>query len=1536
MVNQNVIKVILSVDDTGTSKIVKFGNSVESAAGKASRHLSTVGTAAKAMIAAISAAAIVETTRRLISMADAYTRVEGRIRLVTESSSEAAMVQEALYQVAQRSGAQYLATADVYTRFAQAVKGQNVAQSDLVTITEALNKAFTISGASTEEQASTTVQLSQAFASGVLRGDEFNSVMESGGRVIDMFTAYTGKSRGELRKMAEAGQITADVMKNALLAGADQVNSEFDRMPKTVGQAANMLVNAFERFIDWANDATGATSWLSDALKHAADYIDGFTTKLKGIAGLDVKIRSTIIAIEAEFIRLSMLVDRAGGTLSAFVARAGQAYDAVKNLPQHMTNGIMHVLDPLEKAHEPIATMQSDLTRLGEGWNKLYEERYKAGDKALQGLAELEVRLSNKAKENITVAEENVTATKPVIKAFKDLDGASRKNKKSHDDAAKSAKKHADELLRLRDRYLPLVEAANTMHEAESGLRQLRDKGVVSAEQYATALSNVRREYDDSVESATKAKQKVKELADAYEDVTIALMNDSERKIHDIQQTNAELEKQVDLLIQGGKITAQVGETWKSRLGETMADDIRQVNEELDGTTKLFEDVAKNIQSVFSGMFEDMLEGTGNFMDSILSMFRKLLAQMATMAIAGPVIIPVVGAIGGAMGVSDSSIAKTLGVEKSAVSGGFGGIGSLFQTGSLQDMGVYGLAGIGDAAYGLGLDSVGNLAKDAAIWMNGLSSGLADGLMAGVGSLAVSLLSGQGLTAKTGLQAVGSALGGAIGGVGGSLLGGIGGSLIGGLFDDDDPPEFGIDAGILKNAQSSFSAKGGGFAPTKDFYDPNFNETARSIHPIFTAYDEAIAGIQTNFNAQIKELSEALPEHVRDSFLDNLESVDFVSVLTSASSGKWLVSEGKEAIESIAGKYADGLVQAMGAAYGTALEQFLAGHGAAGLVGDDGVWNMLTADVQSNITSAFSGAVKTINGGDVEGGISTITSIQQAIDQIVQAMAPITEIIDTNGLSEYELGLRSVNQQFDQYAAALAAAGVDLSKYTDLEEARGIALKKIIDAENERIAADRESAAMEAAKAAEDAEEKAAALAADRRQLEIKIMELEGDASSALAAQREIELASMDESLRPLQERIYAIQDEAAAAEEAAAAIEDLKTSLGTRITSMAGEIQTVLSDRIATLRANLSQAYENEKQAIEETMNAKVAALEAEAEASRASTTAAQEVVSSWSSVISTLESAGTKTMTVRQALAAMDKYVSGAWSGVVPDEKGLGSALSALKGISSSSYGSRFDMERDQALAANKISALASVANAQQSVAEKQLDTLESQDDKLSNQIDIAKADAQAQLETLTIQYENAVDQLDVLEGVEKYTGTMAEVIASIDSFARINAEAQAKMDSLMHDLGVTQVDLLNQQLSVSQYSSAQLSAVANGLSSLQSLIIQAIAIAAAASSSNNDGDSEKVPGFADGGYFSGGLRLVGENGPELEATGPSRIWNAQDTSSILGGWSKETAEEVRQLRVELRAQSAAMVRTQQKMNKILERWNIAGMPETRVVAA
>jgi tape measure domain-containing protein len=236
--------------------------------------MSLMSVAAKGALAALAATVTIDAGAKVLSLADAYTLAEGKLRLVTSSGAELIAVQDQLYAIAQRTRTEYLSNVEVYARLAQNTKDLHLAQSQLLTITETLNQAFIISGATEAERSATMIQLSQAFSAGVLRGEEFNSVAEQGSRVLQLLADYTGKSRGELKAMAEDGQLTADVLTQAIMTGASKVNDEFGKMPVTVGQAGTMLKTVLSDLVSDANKATGATEGIAMAIRGIAVAID--------------------------------------------------------------------------------------------------------------------------------------------------------------------------------------------------------------------------------------------------------------------------------------------------------------------------------------------------------------------------------------------------------------------------------------------------------------------------------------------------------------------------------------------------------------------------------------------------------------------------------------------------------------------------------------------------------------------------------------------------------------------------------------------------------------------------------------------------------------------------------------------------------------------------------------------------------------------------------------------------------------------------------------------------------------------------------------------------------------------------------------------------------------------------------------------------------------------------------------------------------------------------------------------------------------
>lgn len=222
----------------------------------------------------------------LVHMADEYTNLSSKIRLVTSSEAELKTVRESLLQVAQATRQDLTATAELYTRLARSTADMGLSQQKLLGITTTINQAFVVSGASAAEAAAAITQLSQGLASGVLRGEEFNSVAEQAPIIMDLLAKQLGVTRGELRKMAEDGKLTADVLVDALGNGAATVAEMFAGMDLTIGQAFTVLRNALTEFVGSSAQTSGAAGAISAGIVTLANNIGLVANAVIGVAAV--------------------------------------------------------------------------------------------------------------------------------------------------------------------------------------------------------------------------------------------------------------------------------------------------------------------------------------------------------------------------------------------------------------------------------------------------------------------------------------------------------------------------------------------------------------------------------------------------------------------------------------------------------------------------------------------------------------------------------------------------------------------------------------------------------------------------------------------------------------------------------------------------------------------------------------------------------------------------------------------------------------------------------------------------------------------------------------------------------------------------------------------------------------------------------------------------------------------------------------------------------------------------------------------------
>lgn len=203
---------------------------------------------------ALLGAGAVYSTQRVLQLADSMTTTRARLDLVIEGMNEAGttvdQLQQRIMQSANRSRASYLDTADAISKMGIMAGDAFGSTDELVQFTELINKQFTIAGASAEGQSAAMLQLTQAMSSGVLRGEELNSIFEQAPTIIQTIADYLDVPIGRIRDMAANGEITAEIVKNAMLSSADEINRKFESMPYTYSQvwtmAQNILMDSFQ------------------------------------------------------------------------------------------------------------------------------------------------------------------------------------------------------------------------------------------------------------------------------------------------------------------------------------------------------------------------------------------------------------------------------------------------------------------------------------------------------------------------------------------------------------------------------------------------------------------------------------------------------------------------------------------------------------------------------------------------------------------------------------------------------------------------------------------------------------------------------------------------------------------------------------------------------------------------------------------------------------------------------------------------------------------------------------------------------------------------------------------------------------------------------------------------------------------------------------------------------------------------------------------------------------------------------------------
>lgn len=242
-----------NVDEQG-----RFNQEIASGTQQANELTNTIKRAVAAYVS-------IQSVGKALDISDELTQTTSRLDMMNDGIQTTAELVNMVYAAAQDARGSFSQMADVVARFGNNAKDAFSSSEEVVAFADLIQKQMTIAGASTQEAANAELQLSQALGSGVLRGDELNSIFEQAPNLIQNIADYLDVPIGKIREMAADGELSADVVKAAIFSAADDINSKFNEMPMTWGQMWQSMQNtaliAFQPVLQRLNDLANSEAF---------------------------------------------------------------------------------------------------------------------------------------------------------------------------------------------------------------------------------------------------------------------------------------------------------------------------------------------------------------------------------------------------------------------------------------------------------------------------------------------------------------------------------------------------------------------------------------------------------------------------------------------------------------------------------------------------------------------------------------------------------------------------------------------------------------------------------------------------------------------------------------------------------------------------------------------------------------------------------------------------------------------------------------------------------------------------------------------------------------------------------------------------------------------------------------------------------------------------------------------------------------------------------------------------------------------------
>ena len=270
-----------NVDEQG-----RFNREIEEGTNEANSLMQTIK-------GAVAAYATIQTLSTALNLSDQLTSTTARLNLMNDGLQTTQDLQNMIYLSAERARGSYQATADAVSKLGLMAGDAFGSSEEIIAFMEQVNKQFTIAGTEAAGIDAAMLQLTQAMGSGVLRGEEYNSILEQAPNIIQAIADYMEVPKGQLKDMAAEGQITAAIVKAAMFAAADETNAKFESMPKTFSQIwtsfQNTALMAFQPVLQRMNEIANSEAFQ--------EFVNNAIEGLSMVAGIALEIFDLLVGV---------------------------------------------------------------------------------------------------------------------------------------------------------------------------------------------------------------------------------------------------------------------------------------------------------------------------------------------------------------------------------------------------------------------------------------------------------------------------------------------------------------------------------------------------------------------------------------------------------------------------------------------------------------------------------------------------------------------------------------------------------------------------------------------------------------------------------------------------------------------------------------------------------------------------------------------------------------------------------------------------------------------------------------------------------------------------------------------------------------------------------------------------------------------------------------------------------------------------------------------------------------------------------------